>query len=125
MHLMQCASADGHVGGFTFQDMTSSFAVLGQEVKVISGNAEGSGKSRRPKTNQRAFLVLERELLLSRRGGLQTCAVRDSFHDSSLYGGELSFDTKGVKRVLRRPKRIAHSHQFGEVIKLLRCHSKI
>ena len=85
----------------------------------VSGDTERSGKSWRPKANERAFLIFESEFFLARRSGLKASPLRDSFHDSRLHESKPALDTKGVEHVLGRAESIADGDELGEAIQLL------
>jgi hypothetical protein len=116
MHLVHGASTDRHVISPALQYMATSLSIRGQEVEMISRDAERSGKPWGPKANERASLIFESEFFLARRSGFQTSPVRDSFHYSRLHEGEFSLDTKGVEQVLGRPESIAYGDEFGKAI---------
>jgi hypothetical protein len=119
MHLVHCTSADRRVNSSALQYMATSLSIRGQEVEMVPGDAERSGKTWRPKTNERAFLIFEIEFLLSRRCGLKISPVWDSFHDSRLHEGEFALDTEGVEHVLGRAESVAYGDELGEAIQLL------
>src|SRR5580692_3378932 len=118
MHLVHCTSGNRHANSLTFQDMTTSLAIRGQEVEMVSGDAERSGKSWRPKTNKCALLIFEIELLLSRGSRLEASPLWDNFHDSRLHEGKPTLDPEGIKQVFRRTESIAYRNEFGEAIDL-------
>ena len=89
-------------------------AILGDEMKMISRNAERAGEAGRPQANERPFDVLEVKFAL-RFGGLYEARTFLRWTDrSGANGREVAIKTNRVEDVRRIAQAIALSRQLGE-----------
>src|SRR6266849_8008016 len=101
MHLMHCTSANNNIPGLTLENMAASLSIIRKKMKVISRDAERAGKAGRPKADQRALPLLEKEFLLRGCRRFQSGSFWYRLHNSRLDQRKHSIDAKRIEQVLR------------------------
>src|SRR5258708_33156379 len=84
-------------------------AVLGDEVEVISRDAEGTRIAWRPYAYECALDIFEAEFRLSLGCGEKPCAFVGSFHCACIYPFENTIHAQRIKQIFGFPVRIAGS----------------
>ncbi len=76
-------------------------------MKVIAGNAEGTGIARRPDGDESALDVFEMKFRLRLGGGEEAGACGGGFHGAGVHALENPIDTNGVEEIVGFAVRIA------------------
>src|SRR5580704_12614888 len=86
----------------------------GQEMKMVSGDAEGARKPGRPQPDKRSLKVRERKFALRLRGVNQPCSRLRGIHGTGAHFLESTVEPQGVEDVARAPEGVAACLQILE-----------
>src|SRR5260370_37161094 len=97
--------------------MSAMLTVLGDEVEMISRNAERTGEAGRPQTNERAIDIVEVKFALRFCSLGEAHPISRRTDSSGAHGRKAAVKSKRVKDVRGGSEAVALSLQGGEVRK--------